>query len=52
MKQLACFFKSSHGVEEHNLNEQYKMLKDYTAGHRAQLWGSAFRQAEIKTRYN
>lgn len=36
MKHLACFFKSPLDVEEHNLNEQYKMLKDYVAKHYAQ----------------
>ncbi len=29
MKRLASFFKAPLGVDEHRLNEQFKMLTDY-----------------------
>lgn len=34
MKHLACFFKSPIGVEEQNLHEQFRMLKDYVNKHK------------------
>ena len=33
MRHLACFFKSPIGVAEHNLFEQFNLLKDYAARH-------------------
>ena len=34
MKHLACFFKSHIRVEEQNLHEQFRMLKDYADKHK------------------
>ena len=34
MKHFVCFFKSPIGVEEQNLHEQFRMLKDYVNKHK------------------
>lgn len=41
MKHLACFFKSPIEVEEHNLFEQFRMLKDYIETHHSGSYHAA-----------